>query len=141
MRRLLRKRILVPLGAVLILGATAGGIQMRNQMVLKEQLAIMKAAVVRDLNDPDSARFRDLELKSYEAPIFQRDGLAFVQEGGWRGFLDLISYDPTGLQLCGQINGKNKFGAYVGYKPFTAMPGLKKPLVFIAGDSDGGLER
>lgn len=45
----------------------------------------------RDLRDPDSARFRDVRVYLTE----------------------------TGAQVvCGEINGKNAYGAYVGYRGF-----------------------
>ena len=51
-----------------------------------------KAIAVADLKDPDSAKFRDL----------------------------FVSRSENGaLVLCGEMNAKNSFGAYVGYAPIA----------------------
>lgn len=47
-----------------------------------------KEAVARDLIDPSSAQFRDVKLSD------------------------------DGFTVCGEINGKNRLGAYVGFMPF-----------------------
>lgn len=52
-----------------------------------------KSAVTRDLKDPSSAQYRNLYIS-----------------------------ESTGAHhtLCGEINAKNGYGAYVGFKPFYA---------------------
>jgi hypothetical protein len=62
--------------------------------------------ITKDLADPESARFRNVRA-------FQ------TQAGG-----DIF--------FCGEINAKNQFGAYTGYRPFVAGGGLGE----IAGLSD-----
>lgn len=56
--------------------------------------AIKKAqeAVANSLKDPGSAQFRNVRLKPY---------------------LD-------GQVVCGEVNGKNSYGGYVGFSPFVA---------------------
>ncbi|AXW48540.1 hypothetical protein CJO91_13065 [Ralstonia solanacearum] len=54
-----------------------------------------KAQVLARLKDPDSAEFRD------------------THRGADTG---------TGVPLCGEVNAKNGFGGYVGYKRFIAWP-------------------
>lgn len=57
-----------------------------------ESVTQAKAAAARDLRDPSSAQFRDL-----------RSG----------------EYDGQGV-ICGEINGKNAYGAYAGFTGFVA---------------------
>ncbi len=59
-----------------------------------ESSAIEKAmaATAGILKDPESARFRNLRVSSYE----------------------------KGAVICGEVNGKNSYGGYTGYQPFVA---------------------
>lgn len=59
-----------------------------------------KTFIVMDLKDPESARFRNVFTKENK----KEDGS--------------ISY-----LVCGEINAKNSYGAYVGYKPFYYSDG------------------
>lgn len=60
-------------------------------------LAKAKDAVSRDMLDPEAARFRDLRI--YKKPPTDED--------------------PDGMSLvCGEVNGKNAYGAYTGYSRF-----------------------
>ncbi len=43
--------------------------------------------------------------------------------------LSVFRYDPEHFQLCGEVNAKNGFGAYVGYKRFY-VSGRKDPVPF-----------
>lgn len=51
-----------------------------------------KASLARSLKDPESARFRDVSLVPYQ----------------------------DGAVICGEVNAKNSYGGYVGYKRFVA---------------------
>lgn len=53
-----------------------------------------KEAAAYGLKDPDSAKFRNVRLVDFNG----------------------------GQIVCGEINGKNSYGAYVGYVPFVASP-------------------
>lgn len=53
-----------------------------------------KRAAASKLKDPEAARFRNVVIKSY----------------------------IDGKIICGELNGKNSYGAYVGYRPFAASP-------------------
>lgn len=53
-------------------------------------------AVLAQLKDPDSAKFRDERL-------LNREGLTV-----------------NGTTLCGEVNAKNEMGGYVGYKKFAS---------------------
>ena len=57
-----------------------------------------KAAAAYDLRDPDSAQFRNLHIA---------DG-------------------PLSKKVCGEINGKNQFGGYAGYRRFVYSSGTAK---------------
>lgn len=63
---------------------------------------LLKLAVKKELKDPESAQFRDLRYFAHHAVI--PDGRKFG-----------ITYS-----LCGQINAKNSFGGYVGFKRFVS---------------------
>lgn len=60
-------------------------------------IAGAKRAVSDLFKDPDSVRFRDVA-------IYQR-------------------YNSEQRFLCGEVNAKNSYGAYVGYKTFYATDG------------------
>ena len=60
-------------------------------------VATAKRTISAGLKDPDSAKFRNLAV-----------------------------YRPAtgkGLALCGEINAKNMYGAYVGFRPFFSLDG------------------
>ena len=56
-----------------------------------ELVSITKEIVAIHLSDPDSARFRNMGV--YEKPL-------------------------GGFVVCGEVNGKNRLGGYVGYRRF-----------------------
>ena len=60
------------------------------------------------LSDPDSAQFRDLGVDA-----------------------------ETG-SICGRVNAKNKFGGYVGFKPFAL---LKDGTLYLYPESGSGADR
>ena len=59
------------------------------------QLAQIKATVIHDFFDPDSAQFRNVRA----ADVTLTDG-------------------ATERRVCGEVNGKNRLGGYVGYQLF-----------------------
>lgn len=64
--------------------------------------AIVKQAkmlAAKDLRDPDSARFRNLGVYRWTT-------------------------GKGGIAVCGDINGKNSFGGYVGYRGFVVYGGV-----------------
>ena len=60
-----------------------------------QQIADIQATTAYDLKDPDSATFRNVRYLAIERPSGKVDNL-----------------------VCGEINGKNSFGAYAGYRTF-----------------------
>lgn len=63
-----------------------------------EQAAMdqVKQKIAYDLKDPDSAKFRNVRA-------------------GLRG---------KDFMVCGEVNAKNSYGAYIGYKPFMSWAGV-----------------
>lgn len=62
-------------------------------------VAKVKSEVTKDFRDPEGARFREMAL--------------FKTKTG-----------KTGNFVCGQVNAKNAYGAYVGYRNFVYSDGL-----------------
>lgn len=75
----------------------------------RSQTETVKSQVVYDFKDPATAQFRNIQ--------------AFrVQNGD--------------IAVCGEVNGKNSFGAYIGYKPFyIRVDGQEVKRSFV--DNDG----
>lgn len=63
------------------------------------ELSRVKAKLTQNLKDPSSAQFRNVRRLS---------------------FLDMGDKDPWSYSghYCGEINGKNSFGAYIGFQKF-----------------------
>lgn len=86
----------------------------------------MRRLLVRDLADPESAKLREVRLVSYEWPVLERMQLWGLQWNA-RGrtvsqrIKTMLLFDPNQLTLCGEINAKNRFGAYAGYRPFSVI--------------------
>lgn len=66
-------------------------VQTKPVQLSSAQVDRAKRQLVRNFKDPDSAKYRN--IRTYRT-----------------GMGDEI--------VCGEVNGKNSFGAYVGYKPF-----------------------
>lgn len=58
------------------------------------QVNQIKATVVRDFFDPDAAKFRNIRA------------------------VDIVATEGSTRRVCGEVNGKNRFGAYVGFEMF-----------------------
>jgi hypothetical protein len=118
--------------------ALAGlGMHFHNQSVVRDSIKRMKNAVTRDFHDPESARFRNVELKSMQTPVLARLQDPKLYGAAWVALWDapgklpsIFFYDPQGFVLCGEVNAKNAFGAYVGYKLFHVL-GSERPIAFI----------
>ena len=65
-----------------------------------------KTTVANLLKDPESAQFRNVKLVEYKGrPRFTNGAVVSPKEG---------------YVVCGEINGKNSYGGYVGFKSFVA---------------------
>lgn len=62
------------------------------------QRELVESAVSFDLRDPDSARFRGMRAEEAK-----------------------LSNGVVRVSVCGEVNAKNAFGAYVGFRPFGAI--------------------
>lgn len=79
-------------------------------------------AVRYQLNDPDAGQFRnDRELS--------RAGVGAIRNG------KIVAAGPI---VCGEVNAKNRMGAYVGFKPYAYELATKK--AYIMPELDGSNE-
>lgn len=62
------------------------------------QRQLVEAEISYDLKDPSSARFRGLRAEQRQ-----------------------LDNGNTSVFVCGEVNAKNSFGAYVGYRPFGVI--------------------
>lgn len=76
--------------AILVLALSAGGVLAQGKYA--GFVAAAKDVLTADFKDPDSAKFRSLA-------VYQQ-------------------IDSRELALCGEVNAKNSYGAYVGFRPF-----------------------
>ena len=81
--------------AVLMLFPGMAFAQQDKMPTMKDQVAMAKKVVVENFLDPDGAKFRGLT--------------GFGAKNGKNAAL---------VALCGEVNGKNSYGAYIGFKRF-----------------------
>jgi len=62
------------------------------------EVATVQSALSRDLFDPEAVQFRNV-----------------------RGALVTLNSGETLRRVCGEMNGKNRYGAYVGYENFSGV--------------------
>lgn len=74
----------------------------------EKAIELAKNEIAADMKDPDSAKFRYLRF------VDQKE----TAEG-----------DVVGM-ICGQVNAKNAFGAYVGFHPFIIEISMKSKGIF-----------
>ncbi len=119
-----RHHYLLPALFLLLFLSPVVGLYFYNQSVIQDSVSRMKHIVVQDFQDPDSARFKNLQLKSFQWSIFKRITTFRVAGPNSKyveSLSELLTYDPMLMELCGEVNGKNVFGAYVGYKAFYLL--------------------
>jgi hypothetical protein len=92
MKSIMRSRVLA---VALCSGITLGAQVSRAGTAEDEALAIAHKAIVHDLKDPSSAQFRDETVRS-----------------------QTLTDGSTGYIICGEMNAKNSYGAYVGFVPY-----------------------
>lgn len=63
--------------------------------------------ITKDYYDPESVRLRNTGLSTFNGRTIKIE----------KGFIP----DMGSHTYCGEINGKNRFGAYVGYRKFAAI--------------------
>jgi hypothetical protein len=124
-----RLRIAVVTGSVLLLIAAVGLVAYVSAKANSTKLAALtqlKNKVTRDLHDPESVRFRDLRLLTDSEHIegfdrltaFSQKDIDLVAKAIREKSLDLFTYQSAAFSLCGQLNAKNRMGAYLGYTDF-----------------------
>lgn len=72
----------------------------------EEIIRLVRDSVTKYLKDPDSAKFRNERV--------------FRTKVRHRKFGEVI--DSTGIYVCGEVNAKNSFGGYVGYRIYWGEP-------------------
>lgn len=87
-----------------VCAVAAGAFAQKSAKVptIKEQVAMAKTNLVANFLDPDAAKFRGLTGYGMKHP----DGSGQV------------------VALCGEVNAKNKFGAYTGFRRFYSIGGM-----------------
>jgi hypothetical protein len=66
----------------------------------------VKQNLERDLFDPSSAQYRNVQVVPFGPRVPLPPGVP----------------QPRSVIYCGEINAKNRFGAYVGFRHFSAVP-------------------
>jgi|AntRauTorcE11897_2_1112592.scaffolds.fasta_scaffold06858_2 hypothetical protein len=77
------------------------------ELVESEVRSQIENKIQNEFNDPDDTRFRKSSFSSYDPETLQFIG----------GFIP----EATSFMLCGEVNGKNRFGSFSGFKPFAAL--------------------
>jgi hypothetical protein len=130
MRKLIIKAVI---GLVIFCGTLAVFLQWQNHKAIEDSISRMKNAITKDFHDPDSARFREIRLYYLNGTINERLTKLRISTLDTETALSLIYYDPELFHLCGEVNAKNGFGAYVGYKKFDVVDG-SKPIALLHSD-------
>jgi len=81
------------------------------RVTTSQELQAIVGEVGKGLKDADSAKFSDVRIK-------EKIG------------------SPQEKYICGKVNAKNEFGAYVGFKYFFAVSDPAAGLVVVSGDTD-----
>ena len=76
----------------------AKGIDYKQVELSSKQIKQVKATVVKDFYDPESSKFRKIRA----ADVKKSNG-------------------KTVRRVCGEVNGKNLYGAYTGYELFGGV--------------------
>ena len=104
-----------------------------NEKTIQISLNLMKEEIVKDFHDPESARFRNIRLYNTNGSITEQLyelRTKKFEELNSDTLLNILNYNSESFQLCGEVNARNGFGAYVGYKKFYVLNG-KKPIAIL----------
>jgi hypothetical protein len=104
--------------AMLIIASVA---YLHHRSFVKDRVAFLKRELVKDFPDPESTRFRNIELRTPQSSLTYR--LLRQYRLVWSYLREnkidrAFSYDSELLELCGEVNAKNLLGAYTGYRHF-----------------------
>lgn len=140
MRKKLKIILFAPIFSVV---AVVAALYWQNQKSIQESVRRLKHNVTKDFHDPESARFRAVRLQALEGTIAERISLVGV-DTLWKStadqLLSVVRYNPDLLQLCGEVNARNGFGAYVGYRRFC-ISGRDNAILVIDNHGDDFAER
>jgi hypothetical protein len=89
-------RLALALAAVLTVAACVQPVTLTPVMLSAKDQTIIKGAMTYNLIDPSSAQFRNIRAADVE-----------------------LTDGRTVRRVCGEINGKNQFGGYVGFEMFS----------------------
>lgn len=131
----MKKVSLIILVVVLLITISAvGTIYLKTTTEIERNALLLKKAVAKDFHDPETARFRSLRIQTDEGSVLsrlKRVDLKLLWEATPAEVLSIFRYDPEAISLCGEVNARNAFGAYAGYKPFYVSGG-NDPIIFIS---------
>jgi len=106
-------RLLATVGIVGSLAACASGPTPEQiedayygfEMTQEQCIGVAEAAISNALKDPDSAQFRT----------------GACQKGWWNSVPIMGMPVEFGYMVNGEVNGKNSYGGYVGFQPYSAL--------------------
>lgn len=127
----MKKRLVLMAVPMVLLVSGALTARWYEQAQLQVQLKQMQAAATKDFADPESARFRNLSLATDEPGLWDRlagFGTYKTARPLMERLRNVLAHDPESLHLCGEVNAKNRLGAYVGYRSFEVI-GHASPFV------------
>ena len=128
------RKIFISISTVVVLVLLLIYLQIaNNEKTIQLSLHLMKGEIVKNFHDPESARFRNIRLYNTDGSISEQiNELRTEQfkELNSDALLAVLNYNSESFQLCGEVNAKNGFGAYVGYKKFYVLNG-KKPIAIL----------
>lgn len=106
--------------------------------MLKKLFLAGTALLLSGCNQVQEHRFKSAAHASFEDALFDAPAARFRNER-------VVSGDKSGsVVLCGEVNAKNRVGAYVGWQRFVVeglVDGMNKPLVLtpLIEDAEGPL--
>lgn len=134
MRKLVFKSVAL---LVIAMAAIAAGFYWKGHQEIQDGVRLAKKLVVKDFYDPESARFRGMQLRSSDGPFVSYLSRSTPDEPysvfGFR-------YDPERFDVCGEVNAKNGFGAYTGYKHFYIIRDIESKKQILVIDSNENSE-
>lgn len=100
----------------------AASLYWKDQKITENNVRLMKRALTKDLLDPETTRMRSVRFYAI-SDTEESDKIDWQLL--WRSWPDEILsrnlYNQKFFALCGELNTKNEFGAFIGYRPFYVM--------------------
>lgn len=117
--------LMIPLLAACAAGPTQQQLDNADygqDMAPSECIAIAERLVADKLKDPSSAQFRN-------------SSTCFKGHWGANPFLGMKT--EFGWMQMGEVNGKNSFGGYVGFRPYRVLIKNGRAIRYCTSDKDG----